>query len=406
MSVNDVPVAARPARIARYAPALCALAAIGPLTMDMYLPALPRMAGDLHTSNSAMQLALTAYLAALAVGIFVLGPVSDAIGRRRPLVAGLALYILASVVCVVSVSAPMFLAGRTAQGLGAAAGIVISRAAARDLFSGTAASRVFSALMLVHGGGPMIAPLVGSQVVVASSWRGVFAVLAGVGVVVLLVVVVALPETVPRSRRVPARLGSTLRRYRDLLGEGSFVAYAVIFSIVFGGLFVYVGASSFVLQDVYGLSAQQYGLVYAVNGMAIAIAGLLNAYLVGRVQERTLLAAGVVATAVGAAGVLVAAVFALGLMALLVPLLIVVGSIGVVAPSATALALADQQEHAGSAAALLAVLQLVAAGLGSMAGGGGGRATPVSMGAAMAGFAAIALVALLMSRRTAATVRE
>ncbi|TVT17034.1 Bcr/CflA family multidrug efflux MFS transporter [Amycolatopsis acidiphila] len=390
-------------RTLRNALILGSLSAFAPLSIDMYLPALPRMAGDLHSADATLQLTLTAFIIGLAVGQLVLGPISDAVGRRTPLLAGLVLYAVSSVLCALSPSVELLIAARALQALGAAAGIVIARAIVRDLYSGTAMTKFFSLLMLVSGLGPVLAPVIGGQILRLTSWRGVFVVLTVFGALLLLATVLALPEPLPPARRSPNRLAATLRTYRGLLADRSFLGYALAGALMFGGLFAYVSASSFVLQGVYGLSPQEFSLVFGANGVGIVLAGQLNGWLVGRFPERALLAAGLIVSAAGGLGVLAAAVFSLPLAALLVPLLLLVSSIGMVMPNASSLALADHPSTAGAASALLGVLQFVIGGLATPLVGIGGERTAIPMGTVMACFAVAALVIFLATKRRAPT---
>ncbi|WP_020422521.1 Bcr/CflA family multidrug efflux MFS transporter [Amycolatopsis sp. ATCC 39116] len=386
----------------RYALILGGLSAFAPLSIDMYLPALPRMADDLRSSAPTLQLTLTAFIIGLALGQLIAGPLSDSLGRRRPLLAGLVLYAVASVLCAVSPTAELLIVGRSVQALGAAAGMVIARACVRDLFAGTAMTKFFSMLMLVSGLAPILAPVIGGQVLRLTSWRGVFVVLAVFGAVLLVAAALAMPETLPAERRRPARIGSTLRGYGVLLRDRSFVGYALSAGLMFAGLFAYISASSFVLQDVYGLSPQEYSLVFGANGLGIVIAGQVNGRIVGRVRERTLLTVGLSASAAGGVGVLAAALAGLPLGVLLAPLLVMVSSIGLVMPNASSLALAEHPHNAGAASALLGVMQFVVGGLATPLVSIGGEASAVPMGVVMAAFAVVALVVFgTLTRRRA-----
>lgn len=282
------------------------LTAFGPLSIDMYLPALPRMANDLHAADATVQLTLSAFIVGLALGQLVLGPLSDALGRRRPLLVGLVLYVVGSVLCAVSPDAWLLVAARGVQSLGAAAGIVIARATVRDLYSGTAMTKFFSTLMLVSGLAPILAPLIGGQLLNWTSWRGVFVVLTVFGALLLAVVVFAFPE--PSVSRSPARLGQVMRTYGRLVLDRSFAGYALAAGLLFASMFAYISGSSFALQGVYGLSPQAYSVVFGVNGVGIVLAGQLNGRLVGRVPERTLLLSGLLLGVFGGASVLVSAV--------------------------------------------------------------------------------------------------
>lgn len=405
MSAIETSVITTPAnpKTLRYVLILGGLSAFAPLSIDMYLPALPQMTGDLRTADSTLQLTLTAFIIGLAVGQLVLGPISDGIGRKKPLLAGLVLYVVSSVLCAVSPSVELLIAARALQAIGAAGGIVIARAIVRDLYSGTAMTKFFSMLMLVSGLAPILAPVLGGQILRLTSWRGVFVVLTVFGALLLLATVLAMPEPLPPERRNPNRLGATLRGYAKLLADRFFLGYALAGGLMFAGLFAYVSASSFVLQDVYGLSPQEFSLVFGVNGVGIVVAGQLNGRLVGRFPERALLAAGLITSAVGAVGVLTAAAFSLPLGALLVPLVLLVSSIGLVMPNASSLALAEHPHNAGSASALLGVLQFVIGGLATPLVSVGGANSAIPMGTVMACFAVAALVIFLSltgARRT------
>ncbi|MFF1610819.1 multidrug effflux MFS transporter [Amycolatopsis sp. NPDC058278] len=373
------------------------LTAFGPLSIDMYLPALPRMATDLHAADSTVQLTLSAFIVGLALGQLVLGPLSDALGRRRPLLAGLALYIVGSVLCAVSPDALLLVAARFVQSLGAAAGIVIARATVRDLFSGTAMTKFFSTLMLVSGLAPILAPLIGGQLLNWTSWRGVFVVLTAFGVLLLAVVVFFLPE--PSPARSSLRLGRVMRTYARLALDRSFAGYALASGLLFASMFAYISGSSFALQGVYGLSPQAYSVVFGANGVGIVLAGQLNGRLVGRIRERALLRSGLLLGVAGGALVLASVLFRAPLALLLVPLFLLVSSIGLVMPNASSLALASHARSAGAASALLGVLQFAVGAVATPLVGLGGPGTAVPMAATMAGFAALALVAYLALTR-------
>jgi DHA1 family bicyclomycin/chloramphenicol resistance-like MFS transporter len=385
----------------RLALVLGGLSAFGPLTIDMYLPALPRMADALDTSAATVQLTLSAFMVGLALGQLVVGPLSDAWGRRRPLVAGLVVYVVGSLACAFAPTVELLVAARVVEAFGAAAGIVIARAVVRDLFSGTAMTKFFSLMMLVNGLAPVLAPVVGAQLLRATSWRGVFVVLTCFGVLLLVAVTMALPDTLPPARRTTGRLGANLRTYRGLLGDRSFMAYAVSSGLMFAAMFAYISGSTFVLQDVHGLSPQQFSLVFGVNSLGIIALGQLNGVLVGRVAERTLLQVGLVVAALGGVVVLVVTVLDLPLWTLLVGLFLVVPNVGLVSPNATSLALADHGATAGSASALLGLMQFVFGGLAAPLVGIAGAGTAVPMGIVMCTSTALALVVFAVLARPA-----
>ncbi|WP_026421319.1 Bcr/CflA family efflux MFS transporter [Actinokineospora inagensis] len=368
----------------RLALILGGLSAFGPLSIDMYLPAFPALATGLHTGPAQVQLTLTTFMIGLAVGQVVAGPLSDARGRRGPLLVGLALYVVSSLVCAIAPSVYALIVLRFAQGVAAAAGVVIARAAVRDLFTGQAMARFFSALMLVNGLGPLLAPLIGAQLLRWTSWVGIFVVLSAFGTLLLAATLLWLPETLPREFRGEAHLGRTLRTYARIGTDRTFVAYAVSAGFVLASMFAYIAGSSFVLQDIHGLSPQQYSLVFGGNALGIMLASQLNSLLLRRFTPRGLLIAGLVAGAVGGVGVLVSVLGDLPLVFLLITLFVSVACVGMISPNSTALALADHARDAGAASALIGVLQFVIGAVASPLVGLGGETTAVPMAVVIA----------------------
>jgi MFS transporter, DHA1 family, multidrug resistance protein len=366
--------------------------AIGPLSIDMYLPAFPELAHGFETSASNVQLTLTACVAGLALGQLFIGPLSDRFGRRLPLLAALGTYALASVACALAPSIAVLLALRFVVGLAGAGGMVIVSAVVRDLYSGAAAARLFSSLMLVMGLAPILAPLAGAQVLSVSSWRGIFLVLAVLSGLIAAVVAVGLPETLPPQRRSDDGLGRTLQTMRALLRDRSFVGPALAGALGFGALFAYVAGSSFVLQGIYGVSPQLYSVLFAMNGLGLIAASQVNARVVGRFGPARLLQAGLLAIA-GASGTLLAVALTggLGVVAVLVPMFVVVSSLSFVLPNSIALALADHGAVAGTASALLGASQFLMGALVAPLVGAGGTESAVPMAAIMTGVALAAL---------------
>jgi DHA1 family bicyclomycin/chloramphenicol resistance-like MFS transporter len=385
---------------------LGALSAIGPLSIDLYLPAFPALSGDLHATQSQIQLTLTACLAGLALGQLVVGPLSDALGRRRPLLVGIALYLAASVLCAVATSAPALVAGRALQGLAGAAGVVIGRAIVRDLYAGNAAARFFSRLMLIVGVAPIAAPVLGAELLRYTSWQGLFWVLAVVAVVLLLVVGFGLRETLPPERRRSGSLADTARTYGRLATDRVFLGYALSGGLAFAAMFAYISGSSFVLQDVYGVSAQAYGLLFGLNALGLTAMSQINGRLVGRVSTRALLRAGLLITAGG--GLLLVAVAAThvgGLAGVAVALFVAVSGIGFVMPNSTALALADHPEAAGTASALLGAIQFLVGALAAPLVGALGGSTALPMALVIAATAVLAVLAFAGLARPARPAR-
>ncbi len=397
-TVTDPPVSR--ARAARRILILGGLVAFAPMTIDLYLPAMPQIAAELTTGSSEVQLTLTASLVGLAVGQLVAGPISDAVGRRRPLAIGLVVYTVVSLACALAPSVWLLTAGRLVQALGAAAGIVIARAVVRDLYDGVRLGKTFSTLMLVTGVAPILAPVIGAQLLRFTDWRGIFVAFAVFGLLLLIASAIGLPETLPAERRQPAHFGNTLRTSGRLLTDRAFIGCALSSGLVFAAMFAYIAGSSFVLQgNDYGLSPQQFSLVFGVNAVGIVAAGQLNGRLLSRVSPGRLLAIGITANATGGVLLLVAAVSGAGLWSLLPPLFLVVASIGMVAPNATTLAMADHPNTAGMASALLGVLQFLIGGLTApLVGLGGGGAVAMAVVIAACGLLAVTTFVTLIRR--------
>lgn len=366
-------------RSARLVVILGALSAFGPLSNDMYLPAFPSISADLHADASSVQLTLAACMVGLALGQLIAGPFSDSFGRRTPLLIGLAVFTVFSAACALAPSVYLLTVVRFVQALGGAAGLVIANAAVRDRYSGSMMSRFLSVLMLINGTAPILAPIIGGQILRFASWRGVFWTLTAIGFVLVLVSAFWLAESLPTERRTPARLSATLRAYRGLLTDRVFVGYALSGGMAFAAMFAYISGSSFVLQNVFGLSPQGFSLVFAVNGLGIVLVGQLNGRLVRRVSSRALLAAGLCVSATGGVLLLVAVLTGAGLFLVLPALFLVVSAIGLVAPNSLTMALADYGASAGTASSLVGVLQYIFGGLMAPVVGLGGVDTALPM---------------------------
>jgi DHA1 family bicyclomycin/chloramphenicol resistance-like MFS transporter len=355
---TTAPAPSTRAERARLVLILGSLSAFGPLSIDMYLPGLPRLAATLDAPAWAAQLTLTACLAGLALGQMLAGPLSDRFGRRRPLLIGVAAYAAASLLCALAPSILALVALRLVQGFAGAAGIVIARAVVRDMHSGVAAARYFSLLMLVNGLAPVLAPVAGGQLLEVTSWRGVFVVLAVIGLALLAATAAGLPETLSAERRHAGGVRETLHTFARLTRDRVFIGHALAGGLAFGAMFAYIAGSPFVLQDIYGASPQLFSVMFAVNALGIVAAGQLNRAVVGRFGPRGILCAAVaVQAAAGLALLAVVAVGGLGVWPVVALLFVVVAAIGLVVPNGTALALADHPRVAGSASALLGVLQ-------------------------------------------------
>jgi MFS transporter, DHA1 family, multidrug resistance protein len=380
---------------------LGSLTAFGPLSIDMYLPALPAIARDLTASESLIQLTLTACLIGLALGQLVAGPLSDTLGRRRPLLVGVAAYVIAALLCAVAPSATFLVGARLVQGLAGAAGIVVARAIVRDMYSGVPAARYFSRLILVMGVAPILAPVLGGQLLRVTSWHGIFVALALITALLFVGTLVWLPETLPAALRRDGSLGDTGRSFRRLAGDARFIGYALSGGLAFGAMFAYISGSPFVLQGIYHVSPQTFSLIFGLNALGFVVSSQVNGSLVGRIAPSRLLMGGLIGTAVaGIALLIIILIGGLGLAAVLPPLFVMVSSIGFVVPNATALALSRHPEAAGTGSALLGVIQSGIASFGAPIVGIAGITSALPMGSviAVAGIGAV-LAFVLTSRR-------
>ncbi|MFI2606692.1 multidrug effflux MFS transporter [Kitasatospora sp. NPDC018619] len=332
------------------------LAALGPLTTDLYLPSLPAIADDLAAQPAAVQLTLTFSMFGVAVGQLFFGPLSDRYGRRLPLLAGLVLYTLSSVVCVVAPNLPVLIAARFVQGAAGSAGLVIGRAVSRDRFQGVALLRFLASIALISGLAPILAPIIGAQLMRFTSWRGTFGVLTALGLLLTLVSFGMLRETLPPETRDRGGVGAALRTMGRLLRNLPFLGLALTSSLAFGALFGYISGSSTVLQHVYQVSPQTYSLLFGLNSFAIVVMTQVNGRLLApRFTQRALMLGSLAAAvAAGVALVLLTTVWDFGLAGFCPPLFVMMGSLGVLLPNTAAQALGlVEPQVAGTAAALL-----------------------------------------------------
>lgn len=359
------------------------LTATPPLSMDMYLPALPAVTRALHAPAATVQLTLTACLAGMALGQLVVGPMSDRWGRRRPLLTGLAVYVVATALCAVAPNVEFLVAFRLLQGLAGAAGIVIARAVVRDLYDGVAMARFFSTLMLVSGVAPIVAPLVGGQILRVTDWRGVFVILTFVGAALAVLVWTRLPETLAPADRHVGGTGEALRSMRRLLADLPFTGYMLTGGFAFAALFAYISASPFVVQEIYGASPQTFSLLFGVNSVGLVAVGQINGkLLVGRVSMDKVLGAGLAVVVLAATALLLMAtgVFGkAGLLPVATALFVLMSAMGVTLPNAQTLALMRTKHSAGSASALLGTSSFLIGAVASPLVGIAGEHTAVPM---------------------------
>ncbi|HDR7641647.1 Bcr/CflA family drug resistance efflux transporter [Bacillus mycoides] len=360
------------------------LTSIGPLAIDLYLPSLPKITDDLQTSASLTQLTLTAFLLGLALGQLFVGSISDIYGRRKPLIIALIILVVSSLLCAVAPSIWILILLRFLQGASGSAGIVISRAMVRDMYSGSEMTKFFSLLMLVNGAAPILSPVIGGQLLKVTSWHGVFVVLGAICVFMLVSVVFVLPETLPPEERATGGLTETLSTYKKLLKDRLFMGYALSQGLVLGAMFAYISGSPFVLQNIYGASPQEFSLFFALNGIGVIIATHITGRLAGKVSEKTLFVAGIVIAVVGGISLLLTIVLGIGLIGVLCSLFLIGSSVGVVTTPGFSLAMRNQKQAAGTASALLGLFQYILGALVAPLVGIGGSNTAIPMGIVIA----------------------
>jgi len=378
---------------------LGSLTALGPLSIDMYLPSFQAIARDLTASPAQVQLTLAVFFVALGIGQAFYGPLSDRFGRRRPLCFGLALYVLASAGCALARSIEALVAWRFAQALGGCAGMVIARAVVRDRFDEREAARFFSLLILVTGLAPILAPSIGGQILVFFSWRAIFWTLAGFALVGFITATFVLPESLPPERRTEGGVATALRVYARLLRDRAFMRYALSGALVISGMFAYIFGSPFVFMQIYGVRPERFGWIFGAIALGLISASQLNRVVLARVAGARILSHALVVTAAAGVILLVMAWTGVGgLAGLLGPLFVYIASLGFVLPNVIATALGPQGRNAGTASALLGTLQFGAgATVGALLGVlGDGTAVP------MAGLIATCGLSALLVHRLAA----
>jgi MFS transporter, DHA1 family, multidrug resistance protein len=271
---------------------LGALTAIGPFTIDLYLAAFPQITTDLATDPAAVQLTIAATLAGLALGQLVIGSVSDALGRRLPLLVALGVYVMASLGIVFAGSVTLLTGLRFVQGFTAAAGMVLSTAIIRDRFEGVRVGKALARMMLVVGVAPAIAPVVGAQFLAWGTWRLMFAALAVVGAVLFVLAAIFLQESLPVQRRRSGGLAAAARSYGSLVRDPVFVVLGFVGGFSLAGIFTYVSSATFVFQEGFGLTTGEFAAIFAAGAVAITAGTQINGALIGRVRPERILLAG------------------------------------------------------------------------------------------------------------------
>lgn len=359
---------------------LGSLTAFGPLSMDMYLPGLPDVTNDLKASASLGQLSITACLLGLAAGQLLFGPLSDLQGRRKPLLITLLLYMVASILCGLSTNIWAFIILRFFQGLTGAAGIVIARASARDIYYGKDLTKFIALLAIVNGAAPILAPIFGGIVLNWVTWHAVFYILGIIGLVMFLAVVFFLPETLPEENRIKGNAFSAYRSFGTLFKDRQFMGVVLSQAFISSSMFAYIAASPFVLQRIYDVTPQQFSLVFALNGLGIIITSQVSARLTSRFEEIFLLRTGILFGFSGSILLLFVVFLHLPLWAIMLAFFMVVSSVGVVSTTGFSLAMNRQGKIAGSASALLGILPFAGGAIVSPLVGIAGEQSATPMG--------------------------
>ncbi len=378
---------------------LSLLTVFGPISMDLYLPVLPALTGELRSATSTAQLTITACLLGLAVGQLVAGPMSDRFGRRRPLLVGVVAYVAVSLLCAVSPTVETLVAARFVQGLAGGVGVVIAQAAGRDLYSGSALLRYYGRLTVLGGLAAVVGPVIGGQLASVTDWRGIFVFLAAVGAVILAACLLVFRETLPAERRVAGGLAQTGRDMRRLLADRVFLGAVLVTGFVNAALFAYLSGATFVLQGVYGLSPQGYSYAFGLNSLGFMVFGFAAGRASERWSERGTLLAGIAMCVVGAGGLAATAALSLPLVAVVVSLFTMVSGVAVTTPPATSLALAGYPDIAGTASSFLGVARFAFGGLAAPLVGLGGGVAPLALVTLTAAVLGAVSYALTMRRR-------
>ncbi|MFP7233180.1 Bcr/CflA family efflux MFS transporter [Bacillus subtilis] len=337
------------------------LAILGPLNIDMYLPSFPEIADDLSASASLVQLSLTACLVGLTIGQLIVGPVSDAQGRRKPLLICIFLFALSSLFCALSPNITTLVAARFLQGFTASAGLVLSRAIVRDVFTGRELSKFFSLLMVITAVAPMVAPMTGGAILLLpfATWHTIFHVLTIIGFLLVLLIALRLKETLPPEKRIPSSIGTSVKTMGSLLKDRSFMGYALTVGFIHGGSFAYVSGTPFVYQDIYGVSPQVFSILFGINGLAIISGSFIIGRFGGIIHEKNLLRMAVITAMIATAVLLTMTIIHGPLATLVISIFIYMITIGMVLTSTFTLAMERQGHRAGSASALLGMLPLL-----------------------------------------------
>ena len=371
---------------------------IAPLATDMYVPAFPLVAADLHASATQVQLTLSTFFVGMALGQLIGGPISDQRGRRTPLIASLVVLTIASLVCAWSPSIPIMLAARFVQGVSGGWAMVIARAVVVDLATGVHLVRSLNVVAGVGGIAPVVGPLMGGLILLMWPWRVSFIVLAVFAAAMTVAVALAVPETLPPELRHAGGLGQLVYAARQVLGRPRFVAYLVVMAFSMGVTFAYVATSAFILQSMNGLTPMMYSVLFAANAVGLALATLAAGRMAGRVRTRTVITIGLAATAAAGLLLLAGAFIGMPLWVAIVGFFALMSAQGFVGANAGALASNEVPEHPGTGSAVLGFLQWCMAGVVAPIAGLGGDRTAVPMAVIILILTAGSLAAMALTR--------
>lgn len=393
------------AAFSRWLPTLLLLLTVfGPISMDLYLPALPALTAQLGAATSVAQLTVTACLIGLAAGQLIAGPLSDRFGRRGILLIGIIAYIVTSALCAISPTVELLIVARFVQGLAGGVGIVVAQAAGRDVYSGGALIRFYGRLTVIGGFAAIVGPLLGGLLNTFIDWRGLFVFLAVIGAGILVVTLLVLRETLPPERRTRGGFAHTVRDFRVLLADRVFLGAVLNQGFLYAALFAYLAGSTYVLQDIYGLSPLGYALAFGLNSAGFMVFG----YLAGRTSERWsvlgTLTVGIAVAGVGAAGLLASGVTVMPLWVVIVSLFALASGVAISSPPATTLALVDYPQIAGTASSLLGMVRFGFGGIAAPLVGVAGAMSILPLGIVTVASVALAAasVALIAGGRHAA----
>lgn len=378
--MTDATTSTRPVRV-RLMPALLLLLTVfGPISMDLYLPALPALTAELATATSVAQLTVTACLIGLAVGQLIAGPLSDRFGRRAILLIGIVAYAVTSLLCALSPSVELLIAARLVQGLAGGVGIVIAQAAGRDIYTGGALIRFYGRLTVIGGFAAIVGPLLGGALNTVTGWRGLFGFLAVIGVVILVVTLLLFGETLPPSRRTDGGFGHALRDFRTLLRDRVVVGAVLNQGFLYAALFAYLAGATYVLQDIYGLSPQAYAAAFGLNSAGYMVVGFLSGRLSERWSVSGTLIIGTAVTGLGALGLLLSGLAIMPLWVVIVSLFTLACGVALSSPPATTLALVGYPQIAGTASSLLGMVRFGFGGIAAPLVGVAGASSILPLG--------------------------